>query len=69
MLRSYRLRTIGIVGFLLAALAVAACGSDDSGNGGGGASLPQGSEPVDLDPADFTTKIDNPYWPMEPGSK
>ena len=23
--------------------------------------LPQGSEPVTLDPADFTTRIDNPY--------
>ena len=22
-----------------------------------------------LDPADFTTKIDNPYWPMSPGSR
>ena len=31
--------------------------------------LPQGSEPVDLDPADFVASIDNPYWPMAPGSK
>ena len=31
--------------------------------------LPQGSEPVTLNPADFTTKINNPYWPMKPGSK
>lgn len=31
--------------------------------------LPQGSETVKLDPADFTTKIDNPYWPMKPGSR
>ncbi|MGH3145489.1 MAG: hypothetical protein ACRDTR_06765 [Rubrobacter sp.] len=31
--------------------------------------LPQGSEPVKLDPADFTTRIDNPYWPMAPGNK
>jgi len=21
-----------------------------------------------LDPKDFTTRIDNPYWPMNPGS-
>ena len=31
--------------------------------------LPQGSQPVTLDPARFTTKIDNPYWPMTPGSR
>jgi len=31
--------------------------------------LPQGSEPVSLDPADFTTKIDNRFWPMRPGSR
>lgn len=31
--------------------------------------LPQGSEPVTLDPAQFTTRIDNPYWPMRPGSR
>jgi hypothetical protein len=31
--------------------------------------LPQGSEPVKLDPAEFTTNIDNPYWPMSPGSR
>lgn len=31
--------------------------------------LPEGSEPVDLDPADFTTQIDNPYWPMDPGTR
>lgn len=31
--------------------------------------LPQGSEPVDLDPADFASGIDNPYWPMTPGAR
>jgi hypothetical protein len=31
--------------------------------------IPQGSEPVELDPADFVTGIDNPYWPMAPGSR
>jgi hypothetical protein len=33
-----------------------------------GSALPQGTEPVTLNPADFTTTIDNPYWPMAPGS-
>lgn len=31
--------------------------------------LPQGSEPSNLDPAQFSTDITNPYWPMRPGSK
>lgn len=31
--------------------------------------LPQGSEPVRLDPADFVGTIDNPYWPMLPGTR
>jgi hypothetical protein len=30
--------------------------------------LPQGGEPVELNPADFVAEIDNPYWPMSPGS-
>jgi hypothetical protein len=37
--------------------------------GGGSPALPHGSAPVDLDPADFTVQIDNPYWPMAPGSR
>jgi hypothetical protein len=49
----------------LATLAVAVgCGSADTSN-----ALPQGSEPVKLDPADFVARIDNPYWPMARGTK
>ncbi len=29
--------------------------------------LPQGNDPVDLDPAHFVVEITNPYWPMKPG--
>jgi hypothetical protein len=43
------------------AVLIASCGGADR------ASLPQGADPVELDPADFTTEIDNPYWPMRPG--
>ena len=31
--------------------------------------LPQGSDPVSLDPAEFTTQISNEYWPMKPGTR
>ncbi len=34
-----------------------------------GPPLPQGSEPANLDPADFVAGIDNPYWPMAVGTK
>jgi hypothetical protein len=63
---------------LLAGLA-AACGGGNSSSttpaaGGtsaqpGGAALPVGSKPFEMNPADFTTEIDNPYWPMKPGSR
>lgn len=42
----------------------AACGT----GGGSEPPLPTGSEPVELDPADFSSTIDHPYWPMKPGS-
>lgn len=60
----------------LAALTLVAYGGAASANSGAtppsgdpNRGLPQGSEAVRLHPADFTTKIDNPYWPMSPGSK
>ncbi|MBA2726320.1 MAG: hypothetical protein H0U53_10055 [Actinobacteria bacterium] len=31
--------------------------------------LPQGADPVSLDPNEFTTKVDNPYFPLEPGTR
>jgi hypothetical protein len=76
------LATIAAAGCLLF---VGACGDDNSDNsssstttgttgatgatGAEPASLPQGSEPVKLDPADFTTEIDNPYWPISKGKR
>ncbi|MDP9189035.1 MAG: hypothetical protein M3O25_07275, partial [Actinomycetota bacterium] len=60
---------------VVAVVAVAACGDDDGGGDSVSSApteattLPQGSEPAELDPAEFSTEIDNPYWPMSPGSK
>ena len=47
------------------AAVTAGCAFDDEDE----ASLPTGSETVELDAADFTSEIDNPYWPMKPGTK
>jgi hypothetical protein len=47
----------------LVSLLVAACGGSDE------SSLPTGSEPANLNPDDFVEQIDNPYWPMAPGSR
>jgi hypothetical protein len=52
-----------------AAMLAAGCGSDGEADRARSGDLPQGGERVVLDPADFTTTIDNPYWPMAPGSR
>ena len=54
----------------LISILIAACGEEDSATESDpSAGLPQGSEPVDLDPAEFTTEIDNPYLPFAVGSR
>lgn len=56
---------------LAAAGLLAGCGGSAGERPGDSAAadLPQGSEPVKLDPAAFTTTIDNRYWPMAPGTR
>ncbi len=55
--------------------ALAGCGGSSGGNTtqaaaqSGTNTLPQTSEPSNLNPADFTTQIDNPYWPMPVGAQ
>src|SRR5215211_3806877 len=51
---------------LTTALAIAAL--TGCGSGSDASSLPKGSEPAKLDASEFVTEIDNPYWPMAPGS-
>lgn len=52
-------------------LTLAACGEDQPSSPASSAStsgdLPQGSDPVELDPADFTAGSDHTYFPLEPG--
>ena len=54
-----------------AGVAVAAAGGGTKARAAEAATceIPQGSKRVRLNPADFTTRIDNPYWPMKPGSR
>ena len=61
-------------------LALAGCDSEDPGaestgptpqgsGQGAGTALPQSDEPVDLDPADFTADVTNPWFPLDPGTR
>ena len=52
---------------LMATLTPLALGLVFAGSAAG--ALPQGSEPVNLDPADFTAKVTNPYFPLVPGTR
>jgi len=47
----------------LVAIAIAGCGGGDANT------LPTGAEHVAIDPADFSSTIDNPYWPMAVGTR
>jgi hypothetical protein len=49
----------------IAALVVAGAAA----SGAAGAELPRGRQHVALDPAEFTARIDNAYWPMRRGSR
>jgi hypothetical protein len=53
-----------IPGIAVAAVAALAASTQAAGQ-----DLPEGSEPVMLDPSRFSTRIDNPWWPMRPGSR
>ena len=47
---------------LVLVLLAAGCGAEEQ------AALPQGSDPVEIDPTRFSAEIDHPYWPMAPGT-
>lgn len=59
-----------VVGLLATGLAAGASGAGASPTAQDATCvLPRGGERVDLVPSHFTTRIDNPYWPMRPGSR
>src|SRR3954451_289423 len=60
------------IAVLLPALAGCGGSSDETSQAAtesGANTFPQSSEPSGLNPADFTTTIDNPYWPMPVGAR
>jgi hypothetical protein len=63
----------GVVAASLAVLlpALAGCGSSggDSNSAAATNTFPQANEPANLDPADFTTQVDNPYFPLPMGAR
>ena len=60
-------RRLFIAAGVLTLLTVGAGAS--SGASSAACALPRGAEHVPLDPADFTTRITNPWWPMAAGSR
>lgn len=56
---------IAILSVLAMSLVLAGCGGSENSQ----TSLPQGGEPVELNPNDFVAHIDNEYWPMAPGNR
>jgi hypothetical protein len=48
--------------FLVLVVFATGCGGSEK------AALPQGSDPFALDPADFSSQIDHPFFPMSPGN-
>jgi len=68
--------TAALVAVTATALLSVGCGANSTSTAAspasstaGSSQLPQGSEKAKLNPADFTTDITNPYWPMKPGAK
>jgi hypothetical protein len=54
---------------VVALAVVAATAGASTGMTGTSCALPRGTERVRLDPADFTTRITNPWWPMRVGAR
>jgi hypothetical protein len=65
-----RVGAVAVTAALLPALLVACRGSDKSSSSASGTNtFPQSNEPANLNPADFTTQIDNPYFPLPVGAQ
>jgi hypothetical protein len=61
------MRWITVFAAIVGLVLVAGC-AGSSGEAGGTGEAPQRDYSPQIDPADFTTKIDNKYFPLEPGT-
>jgi len=61
--------TLGAAWAVAAGSTAATASAGASDRGGSANALPVGSEPVELDPANFSLQIDNPYFPLVPGDR
>jgi hypothetical protein len=64
-----RAPALGAVAMLLVSAVGCGTGSGPQPAATSPVGLPRGDEPSELDPADFTAEITNPYWPMAPGDR
>jgi hypothetical protein len=64
-----KLAIAGVVAMLAATLVAVGSAGGRATMAAGACALPQGAERVAIGPADFSTRIDNPWWPMKPGSR
>ena len=64
------MKRITLLGAILGSIVIlaAACGGPSSGNANGTHQTTQTAYSPHIDPADFTTKIDNKYFPLKPGT-
>ena len=64
-----RLLVVVVLGLGGLAVGSMATGGPAGASDAAACELPHGSERVQLDPAHFTTRMTNPWWPMRPGSR
>ena len=68
--KSLKAKLIGAgVAILVAALALGIVLAANADTSSTNSEFPRGSDPVDLDPGDFSANIDGPRWPMTVGSR